>query len=88
MARVIRSNGYDRNGTPQTFVLVRKDIGQPVEVGETVVRRGGGEATVKGGRAPHKPSSTGRVYVDEGRTYTGEYFPSVYGLEWRVTATT
>jgi hypothetical protein len=33
---------------------------------------------------PHKPSSTGRVYVkwqDENRG-TGEYFPSVFGLYW------
>ena len=41
-------------------------------------------ATILGITEPHKPASTGRVYVrwhDEHRT-TGEYFPSVFGLYW------
>lgn len=82
----IRSKGIDRDGTPRTFVLMREDGGQAVELDETVVDFRGEDATVQGGRAPHKPGSTGRVYVDEGNMYEGEYFPGVYGLIWRPVA--
>ena len=38
-----------------------------------------GEVTVlRGGKPPHKPSSTGRVWTD-----AGEFFPSVFGLAWK-----
>jgi hypothetical protein len=58
--------------------------GCKVAVG-TIVRSFRGEvATVHGITRPHKPASTGRVYVrfsdDEGTM--GEYFPSVFGLTW------
>lgn len=37
---------------------------------------------LEGGRAPQKPSSSGRVYVSG-----GEYFPHVFGFKWvEVTA--
>lgn len=32
---------------------------------------------LEGGRAPHKPSSSGKVYVSG-----GEYFPHVFGFKW------
>ena len=39
--------------------------------------------TVKGGRAPHKPSSEGKVFVDEpGRAFGAEYYAGVIGAQW------
>jgi len=35
-------------------------------------------AVITGGRPPHKPSSSGRVWAN-GR----EFFPSVFNLEWK-----
>lgn len=61
----------------RTCILVDDATGDPIPRG--TVRRG---FTVEGGRAPHKPSSTGRVWTvneDGGR---GEYFPSVVGARW------
>ena len=37
--------------------------------------------TITDGRAPHKPSSTGRVWTADGR----EYFPSVFDMQWVLT---
>jgi len=34
--------------------------------------------TIIGGRAPHKPSSTGRVWTADGR----EYYPGVFDMKW------
>jgi hypothetical protein len=34
--------------------------------------------TIVGGRAPHKPGSTGRVWTADGR----EYYPSVFDMKW------
>lgn len=53
--------------------------GEPVRIGDTVTDFRGDTATIKGGRAPHKPGSTGRVWTDE---YSQEYFPAVFDLEW------
>jgi hypothetical protein len=47
--------------------------GLPIYKGD--VRNG---HTVISGTAPHKPSSTGRVYVEAGMGY----YPSVVGAEW------
>lgn len=52
--------------------LVCETTGLPVYQGD--VMRG---HLIKGGRAPHKPSSTGRVWTD-----SGEFFPSVVGAKW------
>ena len=59
--------------------LVRTDNKQPVRMGETVQDFRGESYTISGGRAPHKPASTGRVWVQE---VSQEYFPAVFGLEW------
>ena len=32
---------------------------------------------------PHKPSSTGRVYIKYDNGSTAEYFPTVIDAEWR-----
>lgn len=57
--------------------LVDED-GNTVLPGDTVTSFRGKTATLKGGRAPHKPGSQGKVYLQGG----GEFYPSVYGLRW------
>jgi hypothetical protein len=61
------------------WALVHQVSGTPVCVGETLSSGRGDRYTITGGRPPHKPASTGRVWVEGG----GEYFPSVFDLEWR-----
>lgn len=40
---------------------------------------------VTGGRAPHKPSSEGKVWVEDWAGFTArEYYPSVFGMRWAV----
>lgn len=41
----------------------------------------GEKTTVIGGRVPHKPGSSGFIYVDEG-WYRRELYPSVCNLKW------
>ena len=53
--------------------------GEPVRIGDAVTDFRGETCTISGGRAPHKPSSTGRVWVAE---FSQEYFPAVFDLEW------
>jgi len=53
--------------------------GEPVRIGDIVKTFRGEPCTISGGRAPHKPASTGRVWVEE---FSQEYFPSVFDLEW------
>ena len=60
--------------TVDNWVLVHADTGVPVVEGEKIE-----DFTVKGGRPPHKPSSTGRVWIEE---YSQEYFPTVFNLKW------
>ena len=53
-----------------------------------IVTSGSGETwTLTGARAPHKPSSTGRIHVTpiggEDPKRQREFFPSVCGLGWR-----
>ena len=57
--------------------LVHKD-GTPACIGEVLETRSGERYAITGGRPPHKPSSTGRVWVEGG----GEYFPTVFDLKW------
>lgn len=46
--------------------------------GELVKDFRGDEATLTGGRPPHKPSSTGFVHTAGG----AEYYPGVFDLQW------
>lgn len=60
--------------------LIHKKTGETVQRGDAVTLRGG-RAVIKGWCMPHKPGSTGRIYV----TYNGieqEFFPNVGGCEW------
>lgn len=56
--------------------------GAVVLVGDTVTARGQ-EYTVTGICKPHKPSSTGRLQVQQKDSkWHQEFFPSVFGCTW------
>ncbi len=59
--------------------------GDMVSRGQVVTTFRGESVVVTGGKAPHKPGSTGKVYVRfeaEKRVGGGEFFPSVIGARW------
>lgn len=60
-----------------TWVLTHMD-GTPACTGEMLESHRGEQYRITGGRPPHKPSSTGRVWVEGG----GEFFPTVFNLKW------
>jgi hypothetical protein len=51
--------------------------GNPVQPGEILESFRGDQARITGGQAPHKPSSTGKIYTD-----AGNYYPSVFDCAW------
>jgi hypothetical protein len=57
------------------------DAQEGVLKGVTALDFRGNSDVIIGGRAPHKPSSTGRVWTADGR----EYFPSVFDMQWVLT---
>lgn len=64
--------------------LIYERTGEEVKV-EDRVKIGKGWATVKEFTQPHKPSSTGRVYVKMAGQTNGNlsgFFPSVIGAKW------
>jgi hypothetical protein len=62
--------------------LVYTSTQQPVQIGD-IVTIDDEEVVVNDIRRPHKPASTGRVYVRyAGARYDAEFFPSVIGAEW------
>jgi hypothetical protein len=63
--------------TYEAWTLTHMD-GTPVCIGEMLETHRGEQYRITGGRPPHKPSSTGRVWVEGG----GEYFPTVFDLKW------
>lgn len=65
--------GYDN----KQWLLIDEVTQRSVKVADVRKDFRGEPGRINGGRAPHKPNSTGRVHVD-GR----EFFPSVFGLKW------
>lgn len=61
--------------------LINSTTKQPIKVGDQVETWAGSKVTVLSITEPHKPSSTGRMYV-KGLVMHGEYFPSVFNCEW------
>lgn len=75
MHNYVTSVGYDG----KRWLLLREDVTERgVRKGETVRSYRGEDCVLTGGRAPHKPESTGKVWTSDG----GEYYPSVFGLRW------
>lgn len=65
--------------------LVYTATKQPVKIGDKVALKDDKTVIVTGFQKPHKPASTGRVYVryvDFATTTECAYFPSVIGAEW------
>jgi hypothetical protein len=65
--------GYDG----KRWLLIDGHTQQSVARGQQVENHRAEWARIDGGTPPHGPGSTGRV-----RTAAGEYYPSVYGLQW------
>lgn len=64
--------------------LIRESTGTEVKTGEVVHDFRGEAAIVTGWALPNHSGSTGRVFIKEmsDQGFTGEYYPSVYGLKW------
>jgi hypothetical protein len=81
---MIQSKDYDG----RICTLVNVKTGLPIENG-AVVMLDGKPVTVTGGRAPHKSSSTGRVWVQVGKPgCEREFFPGVIDAQWMPSAIT
>jgi hypothetical protein len=63
--------------------LIYTNTGAPAMLGDIVETFRGERAILLGIQQPHKPASTGRVYIqlDDSRA-SREFFPSVIGAEW------
>jgi len=70
----ITSENYDG----KLMVLVDK-YGKPVHKGDKVKNFRGEIETIWDGQAPHKPSSTGRVYAGP---HKAGVFPGAFNLKW------
>jgi len=68
-------NIISTNHSGQTCTLTRN--GQPVNEGDTLADFRGEPHTIKGGDAPHKPSSAGKIYTDK-----GQFFTTVFDCRW------
>ena len=87
---VIRT--FDNEGNETTpDLLVYKATGKRVQIGDVFDHgAAGNEETTKmadrvmvmGFTKPHKPASSGRVYVEWLDGSSGEYFPHVFGMEF------
>ena len=67
----------------RTCRLVNVKTGAPVTKGDVATLRDQPGWVISGGRAPHKPGSTGRVWVQDPRTSAEqEYFPGVVDTQW------
>lgn len=64
--------------TKDGWTLVYERTGKPVVENEVVLDFRGEADTITGGCPPHKPSSTGRVWTQDGR----ECYPDVFNLKW------
>lgn len=63
--------------------LVHAATRKPVAVGDRLVSFRGESATLAYIEPPHKPASTGRVYVYwDWATQQSGYFPGVFNLVW------
>lgn len=62
--------------------LINSMTGKQINPGDGVTTFRGDECVLRNFRPPHKPSSTGRVGLDNlDGTFAGEFFPSVIEAE-------
>ena len=71
---MIQSRDWQGN----TLTLVNEVTGCAVQAGDVLEDFRGDPVTVTGGKAPHKPGSTGKVWTADG----GEFYPSVVNCAW------
>ena len=68
-------------------ILIDSATGKTLKVGDTLTDFRGEKSVLTGMTPPHKPSSTGRVFVAEdwgdGKKHEGSYFPGVFNAEWK-----
>lgn len=67
-----------RDHAGRVLTLRHSSSGRPVYHGEAVADFRGNMDNIKGGTAPHKRDSSGRVQTQAG----AEFGPSVFGLMW------
>lgn len=69
----------------QTCILVTKDGDFPIMVGQSI-EQGKNVAKIIGGRAPHNPGSSGKVWLARESVgfVAGELYPGVLNLYWKV----
>lgn len=58
--------------------ILKFENGELVTVNTTVPDASGAILRVTGGRAPHKSTSSGKVYMSN----NCQYFPHVFGMQW------
>jgi hypothetical protein len=67
------------------MILIHKDSGRPILKDEILFDKDGEPWIVTGWREPHKPSSTGRIFVDHAAHGDHrEFFPQVFDAEFVV----
>jgi len=73
-----------KNWAGELMVMVRESTNQAVVRGDRAVSSRGEQYVILGGRPPHKPSSTGRVYCKRPNRDLPqeEYFPNALGVRW------
>ena len=76
-----------RNHAGEVCALYHQDLAkgqEPLKLGDLIVTFRNEPLTLTGGEAPHKESSTGRVFAKlPGSKFDGSYFPGVFDLVWR-----
>lgn len=72
----------ERIGYNGAYILRLEAGGAPVDDNAWLLDFKGESAILRGGSAPHKPGSTGRIETDR-----GEFYPSVFGLVWAKSET-
>lgn len=63
--------------------LAHKETNVAVDLGDRIVSFRNEAATLTSAKPPHKSSSEGKIFVSWSAGGAGEYYPSVFGLEYR-----
>ena len=71
-------NAYITDGACREWVLIDKESNEPVLKNAKAASVRGEVHTITGGRAPHKPGSTGKVWTSD----NAEYYPGVFDMKW------
>ncbi|RJR07447.1 hypothetical protein C4588_06895 [Candidatus Parcubacteria bacterium] len=72
----MRAKGFDG------YYILVDQYGHEIGIGATVTDFRGETFVILSGNAPHKPASTGKVYLQSASGFQQEFFPSVIGAKW------